>query len=70
VRDLSLAVGVSESAVSHQMRLLRDRRLVRSRRDGTTIYYTVDDHHLSVLLREADYHADHVQQELPNHPYP
>jgi ArsR family transcriptional regulator len=70
VRDLALAVGVSESAVSHQMRLLRDRHLVRSRRDGTTIYYTVDGHHLSVLLREADYHADHVHQDLPDHSYP
>jgi ArsR family transcriptional regulator, lead/cadmium/zinc/bismuth-responsive transcriptional repressor len=70
VRDLALAVGVSESAVSHQLRLLRDRRLVRSRRDGTTIYYVVDDHHLSVLLREADYHAGHVQQDLPDHSNP
>jgi DNA-binding transcriptional ArsR family regulator len=70
VRDLSLAVGVSESGVSHQLRLLRDRRLVRSRREGTTIYYSVDDHHLSVLLREADYHADHVHGDLPDHPCP
>src|SRR5579859_565136 len=54
VRDLAILVGVSESAVSHQLRLLRDRRLVRSRREGTTIYYRVDDHHLAVLLREAD----------------
>jgi DNA-binding transcriptional ArsR family regulator len=37
VRDLAVVCGVSESAVSHQMRLLRDRRLVRSRRAGTTI---------------------------------
>lgn len=67
VRDLALAVGVSESAISHQLRLLRDRRLVRSRRDGTTIYYTVDGHHLAVLLREADYHAEHLQHDSPEH---
>lgn len=68
VRDLSLLVGVSESAVSHQLRLLRDRRLVKTRRDGTTIYYAVDDHHVAALFREAEYHADHVRQGLPDHP--
>lgn len=70
VRDLALAVGASESAVSHQLRLLRDRRLVKPRRDGTTIYYTVDDQHLAALFREASYHVDHVRQGLPDHPYP
>ena len=61
VRDLAAVAGVSESAVSHQLRLLRDRRLVRSRRAGTTIFYTLDNHHLPVLFREAEYHADHVR---------
>lgn len=70
VRDLALAVGASESAVSHQLRLLRDRRLVKPRRDGTTIYYTVDDQHVAALFREADYHVDHVRRGLPDHPYP
>ena len=62
VRDLALLVGVTESAVSHQLRLLRGRRLVRSRREGTTMYYTLDNHHLPVLFREAEYHANHVRQ--------
>jgi ArsR family transcriptional regulator, lead/cadmium/zinc/bismuth-responsive transcriptional repressor len=70
VRDLALLVGVSESAVSHQLRLLRDRRLVRSRREGTTIYYALDNHHLPVLFREAEYHADHVRQGLADRPVP
>ncbi len=70
VRDLALLVGVSESAVSHQLRLLRDRRLVRSRRVGTTIYYALDDHHLPVLFREAEMHADHVRQGLADNPSP
>src|SRR5215472_12930709 len=64
VRDLAVVSGISESAVSHQMRLLRDRRLVRSRRVGTTIYYALDNHHLPVLFREAEFHADHVRQAL------
>lgn len=70
VRDLAILVGVSESAVSHQLRLLRDRRLVKPRRAGNTIYYTVDSHHVAALFREAEYHADHVRQGLADHPYP
>lgn len=70
VRDLAHVVGVSESAVSHQLRLLRDRRLVRSQRAGNVISYSMDDHHVAALFREAEYHADHVRQGMPDHPYP
>lgn len=70
VRDLAILVGVSESAVSHQLRFLRDRRLVKPRREGNIIYYTVDDHHVAALFNEADYHIDHVRQGFPDHPYP
>lgn len=70
VRDLAILVGVSESGVSHQLRLLRERRLVKPRREGKVIYYALDDHHLLALLREAEFHADHVRQGLPDHPYP
>jgi ArsR family transcriptional regulator, lead/cadmium/zinc/bismuth-responsive transcriptional repressor len=69
VRDLAVVTGISESAVSHQLRTLRDRRLVTSRRAGTVIYYVLDNHHLPVLFREAEYHADHVRQALSDHPY-
>ena len=68
VRDLAIVVGVSQSAMSHQLRVLRDRRVVKTRRAGNTIYYSVDDQHLAVLLREAGYHADHVRHGLPDHP--
>jgi len=70
VRDLALLVGVSESAVSHQLRLLRERGLVRPRREGNVVYYALHDPHLGVLFREAEYHADHVRRNLPDHPYP
>lgn len=70
VRDLALITDVSESAVSHQLRFLRHRNLVRPRREGNVIYYTLDDHHVAALFREAEYHADHVRQGLPDHPYP
>jgi ArsR family transcriptional regulator, lead/cadmium/zinc/bismuth-responsive transcriptional repressor len=70
VRDLAVLAGVSESAISHQLRLLRERRLVKRQRDGNLIMYAVDDCHVAALFREAEYHADHVRQNLPDHPYP
>ncbi|MFN8633003.1 MAG: metalloregulator ArsR/SmtB family transcription factor [Chloroflexota bacterium] len=70
VRDLALVAGVSESAVSHQLRLLRDRRIVKGRRDGNVITYSVENHHLAALIREAEYYADHVRSGAPDHPYP
>jgi ArsR family transcriptional regulator, lead/cadmium/zinc/bismuth-responsive transcriptional repressor len=71
VRDLALVVGVSESAVSHQLRLLRDRHLVTAtRRAGNEIEYRIDDHHVAALFKEAEYHADHVLHGRPDHPYP
>jgi DNA-binding transcriptional ArsR family regulator len=70
VRDLAHVVNVSESAVSHQLRLLRDRRLVKPRRAGNVMYYALDDHHVAALFREAEFHADHVRQGLTDHPYP
>jgi len=70
VRDLALAANVSESAVSHQLRLLRERNLVRRHRRGTVIVYSLEDHHVAALFHEAEYHADHVRQGLPDHTYP
>ncbi|HEU0002814.1 MAG TPA: metalloregulator ArsR/SmtB family transcription factor [Ktedonobacteraceae bacterium] len=70
VRDLAILVGVSASGVSHQLRFLRDRRLVKAKREGNIIYYMVDDHHVAALFKEADYHVDHVRQGFPDHLYP
>lgn len=70
VRDLAIVVGVSESAVSHQLRLLRDRRIAKGRRDGNVITYSVENHHLAALIREAEYYADHLRSGAPDHPYP
>ena len=63
-------MGASESAVSHQLRLLKDRRLVKGERDGNSVRYRLDDHHVEALFKEAECHADHVRQGLPDHPYP
>jgi ArsR family transcriptional regulator len=70
VRDLALLVNVSESAVSHQLRILRDRHVVKPQRKGNVIYYSLDDHHIAAMFREAEYHADHVRSGLADHAYP
>lgn len=70
VRDLAITVGVGESAVSHQLRLLRDRRLVKAiRREHNQVEYRLDDHHVAALFKEAEFHADHVRRGLADHPY-
>ena len=50
VCDLARLLDMTISAVSHQLRLLRQARLVRTRRDGRTIFYALDDDHIDALL--------------------
>ena len=59
VYDIASRVGLTESAVSHQLRLLRDQRLVRPRRAGQMIFYTLDDHHIVKLFAQG---LEHVQE--------
>jgi DNA-binding transcriptional ArsR family regulator len=68
VNELSRFVNVSASAVSHHLAKLRGIRLVRTRREGNQVFYSIDDSHLAALFREALYHLEHVQQNLPDHP--
>jgi len=58
VCDIATLVGISESAVSHQLRLLRGMRLVRPRRAGRLVYYAVDDRHILELLKQALTHVE------------
>lgn len=57
VCDLAALLGLSESAISHQLRLLRGARLVRVRRAGRLAYYTLDDHHVIGLLHDTKKHV-------------
>lgn len=57
VSDLAEWVGISESAVSHHLRGLRQMRLVRGRRDGRQVFYSLDDEHILDLLQRG---LDHV----------
>jgi DNA-binding transcriptional ArsR family regulator len=58
VCDLASLVGLSESAVSHQLRLLRAARLVRVRRAGRLAFYSLDDHHVIGLLHDTRKHVE------------
>jgi len=57
VCDLAAVVGISESAVSHQLRFLRAHRLVTFRKEGRIAYYRLLDHHVTVLIGSALEHA-------------
>jgi ArsR family transcriptional regulator, lead/cadmium/zinc/bismuth-responsive transcriptional repressor len=58
VCDLAQLVGLSQSATSHQLRLLRALRLVRSRRAGRMVFYTLDDRHIVTLFRQGLRHVE------------
>ena len=58
VCDLATLAGISESAASHQLRLLRALRVVRARRDGRMVHYRLDDDHIARLLALGLEHVD------------
>lgn len=55
--DLAGLVGMSESAVSHQLRTLRQLHVVRSRREGKLVYYSLDDDHVRRLFQQGLEHS-------------
>ena len=59
VCDLAAFTGLTDSAVSHQLRRLKDLALVKSRREGQIIYYSLDDEHVSQLLNVG---LEHVRE--------
>jgi ArsR family transcriptional regulator len=59
VGELAAQLAMTESAVSHQLRGLRQLRLVRSRKDGRQVYYALDDDHVTRLYRLGLEHVEH-----------
>lgn len=59
VSDLSMVLDMSQSAVSHQLKLLRLGNQVKSRRSGKNIYYSLDDQHVLEILETALTHLRH-----------
>lgn len=60
VCDIAELLGMSASAVSHQLRIMRHMRVVKSRRDGRTIYYSISDEHMSKIYNMA---FEHIEEE-------
>jgi ArsR family transcriptional regulator len=59
VNHLADRLNIGQSVVSHQLRLLRTSGLVRPRRDGKTVYYTLDDEHVKCILQIGLNHIAH-----------
>ena len=59
VNELAEQLGMNQSAVSHQLRLLKTLEIVKYRREGTTLFYSVADDHILHLLHQAIEHAGH-----------
>lgn len=59
VCDIAEALGMHQSAISHQLRILRNLRLVKFRREGKSVYYSLDDNHILHLFNEGLEHVKH-----------
>lgn len=59
VYDLAAVLGLSQSATSHQLRLLRHLNLVRTRKEGRLVYYALDDEHIRELFQRGLEHVRH-----------
>ncbi len=60
VCDLSVIVGMTQSAMSHQLKCLRDADLVRYRKEGKVVFYRLADHHVHRIFNQA---LDHVSEQ-------
>lgn len=61
VSDIVLKTNVSQSAVSHQLSYLRMTNLVKTRKDGQTIYYSIADNHIRVIMQ---YGMEHIKEGI------
>ena len=66
VTELTEAIGLEQSAISHQLRVLRSLGLVTRQRSGRSATYSLYDHHVASLLDEAVYHAEHLRMGAPD----
>lgn len=60
VYDIANLIGMSQSAVSHQLRILKQMDLVKNRREGKTIFYSLADAHIVTILSQG---LDHIEEE-------
>ena len=60
VGELANIVGTTQSAISHQLRILKQAKLVKYRRDGKEIYYSLDDDHISQIVKKGSEHIEEL----------
>lgn len=60
VCDIAELLGMTQSAISHQLRILKQMKLVKFRRDGKTVYYSLDDSHVATILSQG---LEHMTEE-------
>ena len=58
VGDIALVLGMSQSAVSHQLRVLKDSKLIKFRREGKVIFYSLDDEHVRTIMSMGMEHVE------------
>lgn len=63
VSDIAEKLNMSQSAISHQLRVLRQSRLVKYRREGKTVFYSLDDEHVEHIIEEGITHIVHMRLE-------
>ncbi|MBY3621055.1 helix-turn-helix transcriptional regulator [Acinetobacter sp. CUI P1] len=66
VNDLSRLMDMNQSAVSHQLRFLRNSRIVKRRKVGKTVFYALDDAHVEQIFTQTLLHAAHDNHRLEN----
>jgi DNA-binding transcriptional ArsR family regulator len=67
VKDLATHIGKPATSVSQHLAKLRMARMVRTRRDGTTVYYSLDNDHIRQLVTDAVFNAEHAGPDIPGH---
>ena len=67
VNELAAEIGKLPASVSQHLAKLRMSRLVRTRREGTQIYYRLENEHIARLVTDALYNADHASAAIPEH---
>lgn len=61
VQDLAKALEMTQSAISHQLRVLKQNRLVKSRRDGKSVFYSLADEHVRTIIAQG---LNHIEEEF------
>ena len=59
VCDIAATLGMSQSAISHQLRVLKQAKIVRHRKDGKVVYYSLDDEHVEAIFHQG---LDHINE--------